>query len=67
MRLVESRKLSKNKAHYVDAIVQREDKADHIPKPYPNAHRLVLDDVLHGEDRSSDGGVPPSEDSAAAA
>ena len=67
MRLCESRKLSKNKAHYVDAIIQREDKADGIPKPYPNAHRPVIEDVMRGVECPSGGEAPPSEDTAAAA
>ena len=65
MRLKESRKLSKMKAHYVDAIVQREDRAIAIPEPYPNAHRLV-EEILHGAEESSPVEPKPGEVASAA-
>ena len=54
VRLQESRPLSKNKAHYIDAIVKREDSSISIPDPYPNAHRFV-DELLHGDDAPPEG------------
>lgn len=64
VRLKESRKLSKNKAHYVDAILRREDRTIDIPEPYPNAHRLVEDFV---QDKTLKHKESAPEDSAPAA
>ena len=49
MKLKESRPLSKNKAHYIDAIMRREDSSIAIPDPYPNAHRFVDEATPEGE------------------
>ncbi|KAL1530892.1 hypothetical protein AB1Y20_001783 [Prymnesium parvum] len=69
VRLTQCRRLSKNKAHYVDAIVRREDSSLGIPSPYPNAHRLVEEIVRpeQGEQEDSEAAADGTADGAAPA